>query len=199
MICNTQPGNLLGSEHRHCSGHAKAQLVTPPTLAFSAEAVQTEQASSQWATYPATYWGPLTGPTPPPLVLLKESKAWTHMLHVCSCKIWFFLHTLFVVNISSNKNLDWSDVTFPKSSFCHQDSEVNKNYWSEWGPKSQKPRQRVSNHDRKVFANPESFCDKFIIGWRISGYFAIQNIQIICNESGWTGKFPDNLKSVRII
>ena len=64
---------------------------------------------------------------------------------------------------------------------------------------SQKPRQRVSNADRKVFANPESFCDKFIIGWRISGYFAIQNIQIICKVSRWTGKFPDNLKSVRII
>ena len=64
---------------------------------------------------------------------------------------------------------------------------------------SQKPRQRVSNADQKVFANPESFCDKFIIGWRISGYFAIQNIQIICKVSGWTGKFPDNLKSVRII
>ena len=31
-------------------------------------------------------------------------------------------------------------------------------------PESQKPRQRVSNADRKVFANPESFCDKFIIG-----------------------------------
>ena len=28
---------------------------------------------------------------------------------------------------------------------------------------SQKPRQRVSNADRKVFANPESFCVKFII------------------------------------
>ena len=28
---------------------------------------------------------------------------------------------------------------------------------------SEKPRQRVSNADRKVFANPESFCDKFII------------------------------------
>ena len=39
MICNTQQGNLLGSEHRHCPGHAKTQLVTPPTLAFSAEAV----------------------------------------------------------------------------------------------------------------------------------------------------------------
>ena len=51
-------------------------------------------------------------------------------------------------------------------------------------PESQKPRQRVSNADRKVFANPESFCDKFIIGWRISGYFAIQNIQIICKVSG---------------
>ena len=31
-------------------------------------------------------------------------------------------------------------------------------------PESQKPRQRVSNADRKVFANLESFCDKFIIG-----------------------------------
>ena len=63
-------------------------------------------------------------------------------------------------------------------------------------PESEKPLQRVSNADRKVFANPESFCDKFIIGWRISGYFAIQNIQIICKVSGWTGKFPDDLKSV---
>ena len=32
------------------------------------------------------------------------------------------------------------------------------------GAESQKPRQRVSNADRKVFANPESFCNKFIIG-----------------------------------
>ena len=29
---------------------------------------------------------------------------------------------------------------------------------------SEKPRQRVSNADRKVFANPESFCNKLIIG-----------------------------------
>ena len=33
-----------------------------------------------------------------------------------------------------------------------------------WATESQKPRKRVSNADRKVFANPESFCDKFIIG-----------------------------------
>ena len=31
------------------------------------------------------------------------------------------------------------------------------------GTESQKPRQRFSNADRKVFATPESFCDKFII------------------------------------
>ena len=31
-------------------------------------------------------------------------------------------------------------------------------------PESEKPRQRVSNADRKVFANPESFCNKLIIG-----------------------------------
>ena len=29
---------------------------------------------------------------------------------------------------------------------------------------SEKPRQRVSNADRKVFANPECFCNKPIIG-----------------------------------
>ena len=29
---------------------------------------------------------------------------------------------------------------------------------------SQKPFQRISNADRKVFANPESFCDMLIIG-----------------------------------
>ena len=68
-----------------------------------------------------------------------------------------------------------------------------------WAPESQKPRQRVSNADQKVFANPEIFRDKFIIDLRIPGYLAIQNIQIICKVSGWTGKFPDNLKSVRII
>ena len=48
-------------------------------------------------------------------------------------------------------------------------------------PESEKPRQRVSNADRNIFADPESFWDKFIIGWRISGYFAIQSIQIICS------------------
>ena len=30
--------------------------------------------------------------------------------------------------------------------------------------KTPSARQVVSNADRKVFANPESFCDKFIIG-----------------------------------
>ena len=30
-------------------------------------------------------------------------------------------------------------------------------------PESEKPRQRVSNADRKVFANPESFCNKLMI------------------------------------
>ena len=29
---------------------------------------------------------------------------------------------------------------------------------------SEKPCQRVSNADRKVFANPESFCNMLIIG-----------------------------------
>ena len=28
---------------------------------------------------------------------------------------------------------------------------------------SQKPRQRVSNADRKVFEKPESFCDMFLL------------------------------------
>ena len=36
--------------------------------------------------------------------------------------------------------------------------------WSNRPPESEKPCQRVSNADRKVFANPESFCDMFIIG-----------------------------------
>ena len=74
-------------------------------------------------------------------------------------------------------------------------------------PESEKPRQRVSNADRKVFANPESFCNKLIICWRISGYFGkcpdtIQNIQIICKVgmnwkfSIWCKKCPDNLKNV---
>ena len=78
---------------------------------------------------------------------------------------------------------------------------------TELQPESEKPRQRVSNADRKVFANPESFCNKLIICWRISGYFGkcpdtIQNIQIICKVgmnwkfSIWCKKCPDNLKNV---
>ena len=35
-------------------------------------------------------------------------------------------------------------------------------------PESEKSRQRVSNADQNIFANPKSFCDMFIIGWRLS-------------------------------
>ena len=47
----------------------------------------------------------------------------------------------------------------------------------------------------------ESFCNKFTIGGRISGWFgkrpdAVQSIQIICKVSRWTGKCLDDLKSV---
>ena len=86
-------------------------------------------------------------------------------------------------------------------------------------PESEKPCQRVSNADRKVFVNPESFCDMLIIGWRIwKCPDAKQNIQKksarmiwkvsgqskkcpnnLGNVSRWSGKFPDNLKSVQII
>ena len=37
-----------------------------------------------------------------------------------------------------------------------------------YGPEPEKPRYRISNADRKFFANPESFCVMFIIGWIIS-------------------------------
>ena len=36
--------------------------------------------------------------------------------------------------------------------------------WTVLGAESQKTRQRVSNADQKVFANPDFFCDKSIIG-----------------------------------
>ena len=52
-------------------------------------------------------------------------------------------------------------------------------------PESQKPRQRVSNADRKVFANPESFRDK--------GHYWLKNFRILCNT-----KYPDNMQSVRM-
>ena len=76
-------------------------------------------------------------------------------------------------------------------------------YWAVLA-ESKKSRRRVSNADRKVFAKPESFWNKLVIGWRISGYFGkypdiIQNIQIICKVSRWTGKFPYDVKCVRII
>ena len=53
----------------------------------------------------------------------------------------------------------------------------NQNYLSLWQHRfscvtaaktveavSEKPCQRISNADRRVFANPESFCNKLIIG-----------------------------------
>ena len=66
---------------------------------------------------------------------------------------------------------------------------------------SEKPRQRVSNADRKVFCESGKFLqqayyllENFRIFWKMSGY--CKNIQIICKVSGWTGKFPGDLKSV---
>ena len=73
-----------------------------------------------------------------------------------------------------------------------------------------KSRQLIKSLQKKVhFANPESFCDMFIIGWRISGWFgkcmdAIQNIQIICKVmmwkvSGWSRKCLDDRERVWMI
>ena len=46
-----------------------------------------------------------------------------------------------------------------------KNSQLTISSFSTWSlPESQKTRQRLSNADRKVFANPENFCDKFIIG-----------------------------------
>ena len=51
--------------------------------------------------------------------------------------------------------------------------------WEEGGwlkdvAESEKPRQRVSNADWKVLQIRKVFFHKFIIGWRISGYFALK-------------------------
>ena len=50
---------------------------------------------------------------------------------------------------------------------------------------SHKPRQRVSNADRKVFANPESFLRQV--------HYWLKNFWILCNT-----KYPDNIQSVRM-
>ena len=50
---------------------------------------------------------------------------------------------------------------------------------------SHKPRQRVSNADRKVFANPESFLRQV--------HYWLKNFWILCNT-----KYPDNMQSVRM-
>ena len=55
----------------------------------------------------------------------------------------------------SNLQAKFKTVLEPGSEILHLQAE------------SQKPCQRVNNADRKVFAIPESFCDKIIIGWRI--------------------------------
>ena len=51
---------------------------------------------------------------------------------------------------------------------------------------SEKPRQRVSNADRKVFANPESFCNK------------MKNLRTFWKMSGYYTKYPDNMQCVRM-
>ena len=113
----------------------------------------------------------------------------------------FICHDGAFQDIEENLKLEWT---------CHT-PQWNFSVWiirihlDELFPHClQSHKNPVSNADRKVFSNPESFCDKFIMGWRISGYFAIQNIQIICKVSGWkdcgwSGKFPHDLNSVRII
>ena len=57
-----------------------------------------------------------------------------------------------------------------------------------------KPRQRVSNADRKVFANPESFCDNFII--LLAEEFP-DTLQYKISRS--YEKCPDELESFRTI
>ena len=44
------------------------------------------------------------------------------------------------------------------------DNHEHQISWRYSTSESQKPRQRVSNADRKVFVNPESFWDMLIIG-----------------------------------
>ena len=126
----------------------------------------------------------------PPGLLWNQILSFSHLL--------FFFMYLCICVLKSYKDL--SSVLVESYTPVVYISPVNS-HRSSWESQveSQKPRQCVSNADRKVFANPKSFCDKLIIGWRISGYFALQNIQIVCKVSGWTGKFPDNLKSVQII
>ena len=51
---------------------------------------------------------------------------------------------------------------------------------------SEKPRQRVSNADRKVFANPESFCNK------------MRNLRTFWKMFGYYTKYPDNMQCVRM-
>ena len=53
------------------------------------------------------------------------------------------------------------------------------------GTESQKPRQRVSNADRKVFANPEKFATSSLLAEEfLDTLQKTQNIQIICKVPG---------------
>ena len=83
----------------------------------------------------------------------------------------------------------WSDVTI-----AGQTTKQTKRK-DRATPESEKPRQRVSNADRKVFANLESFCKSgkflqkahyWLKNFLIFGKCpdTIQNIQIICKVSG---------------
>ena len=119
---------------------------------------------------------------------------------VISNKLWFPIPTIWYSIIST-----WILVTagtFPRyqGNLCSFPTIQNSHSLvkDRSSAESEKSRQRVSNADRKVFVNPESFCDKFIIRWRISGYFvALQIIQIICKEI--SKMCPDNVKRVWMI
>ena len=61
-----------------------------------------------------------------------------------------------------------------------------RGHYGDWAPESEKPRQRVSNADRKVFANPESFCNK------------MKNLRTFWKMSEYYTKYPDNMQCVRM-
>ena len=61
---------------------------------------------------------------------------------------------------------------------------------------SEKARQRVSDDDRKVFTNLESFCKS---GWSEKCPNDLKSVRMIWKVSGWSEKCPNYLKSAQMI
>ena len=88
-------------------------------------------------------------------------------------------------NVGHFISVVWSGITEVGAAIYYCPSDR----WTYLASESEKPRQRVSNADRKVFANPESFPTSSLLAKEFLDN--LENVQILY-------KYPDNMQSVQM-